>query len=64
LRQQSLYQGADLLTATATAPRENLDPVHSFVALERYNAIRFIQAVDGDFQQLTKSSCLKFQHIR
>ncbi len=48
------FKGSDLLTAVVNPPREDLDPVHAFVHLERYNAIRMIQAVDADFQQLSK----------
>ena len=41
---------------TVKPPREDMDPVAAFVALEKYNAIQLMHAVDADFQHLAKSA--------
>ncbi len=43
-------------------PREDADPIRAFVVLERFNAIRSIQAIDHDLQMLTKYESGLLQH--
>ena len=49
-----IIKGSELIDSKIAPPREDLDPIRAFVQLERFNAIRFIKAVDRDLQQITK----------